>query len=198
MALITASEARVYIPTLSDGEDTKLGTLIAIADNVLAGLCGIPPYSGQTRTLEDQTYTLYLDGPGGRELYLPVRPIVSITSIYDDPLLAYGASTAVDSGDWTAYNAEGLLILDADATHGAWSTSPRALKVTAVLGYATIPDAIKHACGLLVAHWWRNVIPSLGKESISTQGSTVTLATAPIPRDVRMAMAPFVLWSGLL
>lgn len=195
---MSAAEARGYIPTLSDGEGTLLDTLIGVADHALGLLCGHPPYTAESRTMMAQTYTLYLDGPGGRELWLPVRPIASITSIYDDPLLSYGSSTEVVSGDYTSYAADGLIVLDADASHGAWSKARRAIKITASLGFSTAPDPVKHACGLLVAHWYRNTIPSLGRVSTSQGGVSVSLLSASIPLEVRATMAPYVSWAGLL
>lgn len=197
MALITASAARAYIPSLSDGDSTQLDDLIAKADVALAHLCGYPMYGLGTRSMEAQTYTLYLDGPGGRELYLP-PPIQSVTSIHDDELGAWGSDTEVDSGDWTLFANEGLVRLNVSGGHGAWSTARRAIKVVASLGYSTVPDGLKHAAGLWVAHAYRNTIPSLGKSSITQREATVALVTSAFPPEVKQAAAPFVWWRGKL
>lgn len=199
MALITAAEARVYIPALTGtAQDTELNTLISRADGVLAAWCGFPPASaGAAPTLEDTTYTLYLDGPGGATLRLPVRPVVSITSIYDDPLRAYAAADLVDSGDYTLYGDDGLVILDHDSVHGGWSTSSRALKVTAVCGFATIPEPIKQAAAMLVGHWYR-LKTSLGATSISQAGTNMQRVEATLPDSVKELMAPYRIWVGLL
>lgn len=197
--MITAAEARVYIPALtSTAQDTELNTLISRADGVLAAWCGFPPASaGAAPTLEDTTYTLYLDGPGGNTLQVPIWPIVSVTTIHDDPLLAYGSEDLVASGDYTLYGDVGLIVLDHDAVHGWWSTSKRAIKLVAVCGYVTIPEPMKQAAAMLVGHWYR-LKTGLGQTSISQGGVNATRVEATLPDVVKELISPYRCWSGLV
>lgn len=197
MALISAAEARDYIPGLSStGDDTRIGLLITRADHVLATYCRLPPYSAGQRSLVAQTYTLYLDTHGGRALKLPHWPVASITSIHDDPLLTYGSDTAVSSDDYDIYSDEGLVILTETATWGAWSEARRAAKVIASLGFATAPEQLKHAAGLLVAHWLQTTIPAAGRSSMTLGKGSAQVAGEPVPRDVLVAVAPYVRYRG--
>lgn len=177
MAIMTAASLREAMPELTGtAEDTKLETLISRADAWAARWCGIPPASATAApTLESTTYTLYLTGSGGRELYLPLRNFTSITSIYDDPTLDFTSSTyLVSSGDY-ALRYDPLrgqfVMLTSTATHGAWSETPRAIRVVGAAGYATVPGHVQEAIRKGLRNMWEER-KRAGKLSISNQGST--------------------------
>lgn len=200
MALITAAQAKVYLPQIvGTADDTLIDTLIARAGAAIARYLGWPPASaGVVPTLEDTTHTLYLDGPGSVDLYLPIRPLVSITSIHDDPARLYPASSEVASADYTADLGAGLLTCDSDGSHGTWSTGTRAIKVVCVAGYATIPADIEQAVCILVGHWWR-LRTEGGRESISAGGTSISVTAATLPPEVRELLTPYLLpgvWCG--
>jgi len=160
MALLTAAQARLLIPALtSTGSDTELDTYIARATEALASYCYFPPATaGQTATLVAGSYVFYLDGPDPArpdELVIPVRPLVSITSIYDDENRAYGASTEVASSNWDLDLGSGRVILKTTSSH-AWSTARRAIKATAICGIATlqVTEQVQNAIAEVVAHNW--------------------------------------------
>lgn len=187
MTLPTAAVIRTSaIPELgsNSGEDSNLDTLIARADAVLAGWCGIPAASASVDpTFEATTFTHYLDGPSildPRALILPLRPVASVTSIHDDTDRDwdYATDDLVDSGDYTLDGVEGKVYLHHDSTHGEWGAGPRRLKVIYSSGYNSGADArITQAIGILVAHWWRSR-PRLGLEGYSADGGD-TVSTAP-------------------
>ena len=195
MALITASEARGYIRTLtSTAEDTIIDTIIGRADGLMAAYCGFPAESGAP-TLESATYTHYLDGPAHpREVRLPVWPVTSVTSIYDDPLLDYGATTLVSSGDYTLYGDEGLVVLNNTASW-SWNTARRAIKATYVAGWSTAPNAIKHACALQSAHIFKHR-DAIGSTSLSKAGGSATLSALGLLPEVKEALSPYRLTHG--
>lgn len=174
MALITADEARTQVPSLT-GDDTLIETLITEAGEMLARECGYP---GLVPTMEDTTYTLDQDGPGGRELRLEVHPVVSITSITDDPTLNFTDSgylvAAADYGSAPVKPESGLVRLVSTASHGAWSTTPGAIRAVYVAGYATVPPKLKRLCALQVRHLY-DKRATQGKEASSQQGNSVTL-----------------------
>ena len=202
MAIVTAAEVRAYLPTLTGTtDDTLIGTLIARFDQVAAGYLGYPQQSSGAVSIESGTYIEYLDGPGGRELQVTARPIVSVTSVYDDPDLDYTDSAdLIAASDYTVYGLEGRVILDYNAVDAAWSVGHRHVKITYVAGYsgATMPNAVKHAACLQVAHWY-NARAHIGRTQLSTQGQTAQLNTLEMLPEVREALQPYALatsWVG--
>lgn len=204
MAVITAAEARAYIPTLTGTtDDTLLSTLISRFDASAAAFMGFPKQSSGAISMESGTYIEYLDGPGGRELSVTVKPVTAVASIYDDPDLDYtDAADLIASSDYTIYGVEGRIVLDFDATYAAWSSGRRHIKITYGAGYgdagAPLPVAIKHAACLQVAHWY-NARAHIGKSNLSAGGQTAALNTLELLPEVKESLAPFrlaTLWVG--
>tara|TARA_R110002020_G_scaffold102600_10_gene240793 strand:- start:2628 stop:3236 length:609 start_codon:yes stop_codon:yes gene_type:complete len=202
MAIVTASQVRDYIPTLTgDGDDTLLNTLVSRFNAVAAAYMGYPKQSSGAVSLESGTYIEHIDGPGGRDLTLTVKPVSSITSIYDDPDLDYTDSAdLIAASDYTLYSHEGRVVLDYNATDASWSTGYRHIKATYVGGYtgANMPKAIQHAACLQVAHWYAGR-SHIGRTNLSSQGQTVALKTLELLPEVRMALQPYRLatvWVG--
>lgn len=191
MALITAAEARFYLRGLSGtGEDTDINTLVTRVDAALAAWLGFPARDEATdSTLEDVSYVLYLDGPGGLVVQSPVWPIQSVTSIYDDPDRAYAAASLVAATDYTLDKPVGKIILGNSAVWGSWSESWRAIKLTVVAGWTTVPERIKHAVGLQVRHLWR-ARDLAGVESMSgPTGMSASLRPFTVLPEVRELLA---------
>ena len=158
MALITASEAKEYIPTLAasaTADDALLSSLIARFDELAAAFCNYIEQQNGDRSMESGTYREILDGPAGRYLYLSAKPVTAIGSIYDDPDLDYNADDLIAASDYVLHDLEGLVILKTTATDGTFSGNKRAIQVTYTAGYTsgTMPGAVKHAAALQVAHW---------------------------------------------
>ena len=204
MALVTAAEVRAYIPTLSgDGDDSVLSTLISRFDSVAASFMGYPKQSSGSVSIESGTYVEYLDGPGGRELTVTVKPVTAVASIYDDPDLDYtDAADLIASSDYTLYGVEGRIVLDFDAVDASWSVGHRHIKITYGAGYgdsgAPMPNAIKHAACIQVAHWYA-ARSHIGRTKISSAGQTAALETLELLPEVRMALQPYRLatvWVG--
>ena len=194
MALITAAEARLFIPALTGtGSDTELDRLIASADAVLARWCGWPPAAaGGAATFEDVTYTDYLDGPSltvPTALQLPVFPVQSVTSIAKDDQGDWSYSDTIAAGDYTLDGRTGLVYLNPDASEG-WTSGVRAMKVVYVAGFATIPDDIKEACALLVAHWW-GLRKNRGKQNASANGQNAGFRPETLPHNVVQLIAQY-------
>ena len=194
MALITASEARMQIPGLTGTQDDAvLEELISVAGALIAAHLGYPPIAaGAAPTAEAAAYVRYQDGPGGVELRLEVRPVNSITSIYDSPDRSYAAADLVASGDYTLEEPNnGLVLLDWDATHGAWGTGRRAIKASYNAGYSTVPDWLQHAARIVVRHLW-NLRTTQGATSQSKGEANIQLVAATaLPEEARRLLAPF-------
>lgn len=204
MALMTAAEVRaVYLRTLTGtAEDANLDTLIARFDALGAGYCGFPAMD-LSPTFEARTYTHYLDGPGGQILRLRVRPVISVTSIHDDPTHEYSSTYLVAATDYTLYGDLGLVELKPTSVWGEWSgpededglPEERNVKVVYSAGFATIPAGIKHACGLQIKHWWDRR-DSIGLKSISQGGSTTSLLPLTLLPETREALRDYRLAAG--
>lgn len=167
MALITAAEARAYIPDLSGtGEDAALDVVIGRVGEQFAALCGFPPASaGGAPSMESTAYTRYYDPARAIHdgvLHLGVWPVTALSSIYDDPDEVYGSDTEVTSSDRLLVGSAGTIRLKPLGTH-AWSTfGPRAIKVTFTAGYSTIPSALKDAACRATRDLWASRHTALG------------------------------------
>lgn len=203
MALVTAAEARAHLPLLDGtGEDTLIGTLIDRAGRVLARWCGYPPATvGANPTLESATYVTYLDGPARSDepeaIRLPVLPVVSVTSIYDDPSRQYTSESSVDVVNYIVYGEEGLVVCSTTGTKSGWSSDRRAIKVTYVAGFSTVPDDLKLAACLYVRHLWdlRHV---QGRTSVAQGQANAGLRDETIPDSVKELLQPYRLASVYL
>lgn len=201
MAIMTAAEARLYVRGITGtGEDSTLSTLVSRADAVFASYVGLPPATaGGVATLEDTTITLYLDGPGGQELRLPYGPVLSITSIHDSDDRLYASADLVAAADYELYGLESLIRLTDTSSHGYWSTGRRAIKVAAVIGFSTVPEDIKHAAGLQVAHWFQGR-DHVGRKSINQGGGSITVNGLDLLPEVKQALNPYrqagAIWVG--
>ena len=192
MAIMTASEVRLYLRTISGtGEDTTIDTLIARADEAFAEYIGIPAATvGGSATLEDVSHTLHLDGPGTQELRLPFFPVQSITTLHDSDDRSYGSADLVPASDYELFGNEGLIRLKDESGHGAFSTVRRAIKVVAVVGFTSVPDSIKHAVGLQCAYWFKNR-DHIGYTSVNQAGGTIQIQQMGLLPEVRQMLRPF-------
>lgn len=205
MALCTAAQARLHIPSLtSTGEDTNLDALITRADALFANWCGYPsvvavsPTFGVVASMEDTTYVVY-NGLGGRVRVLDSRhlrcdiwPVISVTSVYDDTTEAYG--TAVTSTTYTLIDGnQGLIAYNANSG-AAWANpeSPlvRNIKLTVVAGWVTIPADLIEATCLQVKHWW-DLRHTQGRTNVSVGAGSAGLRDETMPAAVRELLAPY-------
>jgi hypothetical protein len=206
VAVLTTAEAKTFLRGIASGsssQDTLIDTLVTRADQILSRWCGYPAYTdgaAGTSTFEDQSYTLYMSGPGGRELKLPVYPISTVTSIEDDSTEAFDGTTyLVASSDYDLRKSEGTVLLKTTSVHGQWSeTASPVLKVVVVAGWTTVPEQLKSACGEMVKHLWEMREKS-GEQSRSQSGTSVSYRDEQIPPHVRTILSPYRLrgvWFG--
>ena len=142
------------------------------------------------RILEAKEYTLYLDGTGRYDIYTPVYPIVSITSIHDDPYREYGSGTEIT--DYIKYDDFGKIV----NTGAKFSSVFQAIKIVGTFGYTTsgatvtLPDDIAKAAldqvKFLFNKWRKN------EESI-TSYSTVNNSINLIEATDMLPMVKMVL-----
>lgn len=144
--LLSIEDARSHVLAIDD-EDAYLGDLIAAAQEEIE--------VSVRRALTRQTLRAVFEGFPGcstEPLYLPRPPLVSVESItYVD---ADGAEQTID--------VEAALYVNTASTPGAvlpltaWPSAlaGRPVVVEYTAGYATPPARAKHACRLLVGHWY--------------------------------------------
>jgi len=159
VALVTAAQVRTWLPAITGtNEDTTLGTLATAAGADLAAAMFYPREDGGTHTLATATYTVYLEGPRDRyprELLLPMRPVVSITSVHQSVTDTYGASELVASTDYIEELARGVLVAKQSNSFGGWSSDYRGQKVIMAAGWGTSgngPEWLQQAVAYQVQH----------------------------------------------
>ena len=200
VALITPEQARESIPELTGTtSNTLLTTLITQADALMAAWCLWPGVDDTVSpTLEQTTYTEFLDGPDElrpRELQLPnAYAVSSITSIHDASTLVYDSGTLVASGDYTLDERSGKVFLDPDATHGAWSTGRRHIKVIYVCGWAdtAAPEFVKSAA----KHMVRHLLDLPQRQGVSTTEDGQQHREEGIPELVKVLLGPIKIWEN--
>lgn len=210
MALLTTAQAKARIPQLAGtSQDDLIDDLIARADGLMALYCGYPLQSGSVLpTMVSGAYLMRLPASPhgayevqGDALHLPVRPVVSLTSVYQDVMWGFGASTQVANADLEVDAERGVLWRSPSGAFAGWSTSPRSIKVTAVCGYATpLSDShpLVEICAAVVRHLLAR--PTMeGRQTATTSGQSVQHADLDdlLPLAVRRALAPYRLGGGL-
>jgi hypothetical protein len=193
MPVISAATVRAQLTGAVSGDDTLIGTLVDRADAALAEWMRFPLPDAGTRTLGAATYTLYpglmgIDPSDPLVMLLPVRPVISVTSVYIDPERSYGAATAVASGDRDLDTVLGAIVLRDSAGTG-WSTALRANKVTVSAGWATLPGSLAQALVMQVGHWLAHT-RTAGRLTIDDGQSRVDLTALDLLPEVRSLAQP--------
>lgn len=136
-------------------DDSYIEGLISAATEFVSGPNGITG-----KALVSQTWTLSQRCPDGNgRIYFPLTPVVSISSItYFD---AANASQNLTVSDFLFYTTEDWAYIEAKPGVSWPGTYRRldAITVTFVAGFgaaAAVPENIKRAIRLLVAHWYEN------------------------------------------
>ena len=197
MSVVSGSECRLYIRGLSGtAEDTNIETIVDRVNPVIARYLGWPLMSAGVYSLSSGTYVVYLTGDGSKQLDLPIIPVTAISSIYDDPELGYDDSAdLVAASDYTLYGNEGIVMLKNDSTHGHWTKTPRAVKVTMTAGFSSVPQEIKQAIGLQVAHIWQ-ARDHVGRTKVSQGGGSIEVAPLGLLPEVKELIAPWRMGSA--
>ena len=196
MALPTAAAVRSLTLRAITGtaEDTRIGILIATADEVAARWCLYPQaVDGVPPTLEETSYTVTVSRPDRSDpavLRTLLRPITGITTITTDTGGDWTYATTIPSTDYASLIG-GAIRLKPSSTY-AWETGPRANRIVLTAGYDVgATPSLTLAIAMLVAHWWPLGVVPLGVQSQVVGGeSTTREADAGLPPKVRQLLAP--------
>ena len=185
---ITEQESATAITTLDRVKELVFGQDAAASqafDPVICRLIDevsafVEAFVGKTYRHADTDITEYhdIEYDEQRDLYLVVRPINSITHLYEDPNRDYTDSTeltAVDD-DFILYAADGFV-----RRNGFWSMGDQAIKVVYKGGYITARSVPANVAGLtaqVCAFFWKQFhdggdrlgISSVSKGDGSIQG----------------------------
>jgi hypothetical protein len=202
--VITPAQLLEHYSKLQDPTGELLPRLIGRADMLASAYCGLPRNSSGVRTLASSTYVLYpvpsLGQPRALDLRLFPTPVDSITSVYVDEDWDYGSGDLVASTEYTYADDSGLLWLK-PTSGSAWSTSPRANKVTLVAGYDLVGEEPNHSLVAILASIVQALIdrPHLQSQAAATLGGasiTTNDLEHLIPAAARAALdAECRIWS---
>lgn len=173
---VSLAEAKALVRIDTSTEDALIQSLILTSRLHIEAALGI--------ALITQGWRLMLDGwPQHDTLDLPLRPVQSIGAVR--VLAADGTPTLIDAGDYRldAVRAPPRLIRNA----GAWpqpGLARNGVEVDLVCGYgasaSSIPEPIRHALLLLIAHWYEHRDPI-----------EVGSAAARVPDAINLLLEPY-------
>ena len=188
MAILTIDVLKEYLKDISGSTlDTDLTAMIDRAESIIAKRLGFPiPDAGGRRTLNEVTYTLYVDEPmfdKSSVLNLPIRPIASITSIHSDADLVYGSNTEILSDNYILDKEIGQITLKPTKATVLFSYGHRSNKIVCVAGYTSNDDDLVHAVAVYCSHIQRAKSVK-GKKSVSSKAGTISFRSNTIPAEV--------------
>ena len=190
MSLVSVSTLKEYLPEIQGSEvDSDLSLLIARVEGFIARYLGFSLANSATSyTLDQSTYTLYADGPMYEVSYvlqLPIKPVISITSIHSDVDRKYGSTTEIDLSKTTTDKENGRVILNDDSTD-TFETGYRSNKIIGSFGFDTSnpPSDLVHAICVYCSHLQR-AKNNQGNDSVTQRNSTISLSPRTMPTEVK-------------
>ncbi len=177
IALVALQDVKDFLTISGSTEDSKLTYLINEVSRWIASFCG--------RNFVSTTYTEYYDGTGTDELMLKNYPIISVTSLHDDPARVFGSNVAKSvAADVLVYKNTGTLKLW--NKEGAFQVGVANVKVVYVAGYAPIPAEIQMACKRLIAVLYlRQTNRNFDIQSQTVQQQTTSYLISDMPPNVK-------------
>jgi len=195
MALVSSGTLKTYLPeVVGSGADTQLSDLIARVESAIALHLGFPVYDDSvSRSLNVQTYTVYLDGPMFSmqdTLQLPFRPLVSVSSIHSDVDRIYGSDTEVTAAEYELDLQNSRVILKPSVSTKGFDSGYRVIKVVLTAGFEGAPPDLEHAI-CVYASMLHRAKASQGKRSITLRDTTTAFDPRTIPPEVKQILYPY-------
>lgn len=195
MALVTTDILKEYLPEITGtGSDTELSNLLDRVESTIARWLGFPaPDASNTPTLAVTTYTLYIDSYWIDDisvLQLPLKPVVTITSVHADPERKYTADTEVNSDEYEIDKQRGLLIIKPDTSTVGFTKGYRANRVIGTFGFTLYHRDLVHAVCVYASQLHR-AKSSQGKKSSTVRQATTSFLPNTIPPEVKEILYPY-------
>jgi uncharacterized phiE125 gp8 family phage protein len=178
--LISLNEAKAHLRVDHDDDDALIAGFVAAATDWMDGYSGV-----LGRALLTQTWSQEFDGFSC--LRLALNPVQSVSIAYVD---AAGAVTPL-AGSAYVLREDALSPYLEPVFGGVWPSvwaQADAVRVTYVCGYTSpglVPEAIRQAAKLLLAHWHEN------REAADAGGAN---SMGEVPLGVKALIAPFKRW----
>ena len=177
--LTTLAKVKEFLGIGDTATDAVLTTLVSQVSAAVEAHC--------RRTFADTNYTEHHDGDLAREIPLRQYPIISITSVHEDPARTFAASALISSDDYTFNGPSGILLIDYRLPRGN-----RNVKVVYRAGYATLPPDV-----VLATNAWVGAIYNRRKSGGSMSESLGNFSTSyevgPMPADVAKMLDSYVM-----
>tara|TARA_Y100000992_G_C21252043_1_gene486408 strand:+ start:400 stop:1008 length:609 start_codon:yes stop_codon:yes gene_type:complete len=195
MPLVTTDILKEYLPEVTGtGSDTELSDLLDRVEANVARFLGFPaPDSSNTPKLDVNTYTLYIDSYWIDDisvLQLPLKPVVTITSVHADPDRVYGSDTEVNSDEYEIDKQQGLLIIKPNTSTVGFTKSYRGNKVVGTFGFTLYHKDIVHAICVYASQLHR-AKTSQGKQSQTVRAASTTYLPNTMPSEVKEILYPY-------
>lgn len=154
---VTTAEAKAHLRITTSDDDTYIGTLIAVARKHVETITG--------RALINQTWDYFLDNfPPGDKIVIPLPRLSSVTSVKYTDKDNVQTTLAASKYIVDTNNEPGQIVLAYGESWPTFTQKPiNAVEIRFVAGYgsgaANVPEGIKQAMLLLIAHWYENREP---------------------------------------
>ena len=195
MALVTIDILKQYLPEVTGtGADSELSSLLDRVEGAIVRFLGFPaPDASNTPTLAVSTYTVYVDSYWMdyiNVLQLPIKPVVTITSVHSDPDRAYGSDTEVNADEFDIDKQRGYLLIKPNVSTVGFSQGYRSNKIVGTFGFTLFHADLVHAVCVMASQLHR-AKSSQGKASQSIRGATTTYTSNMIPDEVKQILYPY-------
>jgi len=144
LTTLAAVRETLRLPVSETGDDAYLTRLISRISATVKRIT--------RRALTQTTLTEIHDGRGRPSFRLRDWPVISFTSLHEDPDCAYPASTLLDPTEYVVDARIGEVTRLASMD---FSRYPQALKAVYVAGYATVPEDLEHRVIQTIVEDWR-------------------------------------------
>jgi hypothetical protein len=121
---------------------------------------------------------------------LPLKPVVTITSVHADPDRVYGADTEVNSDEYEIDKQQGLLIIKPNTSTVGFTKSYRGNKVVGTFGFTLYHKDIVHAICVYASQLHR-AKTSQGKQSQTVRAASTTYLPNTMPSEVKEILYPY-------
>lgn len=167
--IISVAEAKTQCRVLHDDEDQYFVDLVDAAAAYISRITG--------KSLGQETWELCLDGFPPERIAIPKGPLISVDEIsYVDPDEA--SATIASFRAFGVGSDDGFVLPAPDTSWPSTNDEPESVTVTFKSGYATAPAPLKHACLLLISHWYETRSAAMD-ESMSEPPMAVTALVSP-------------------